>query len=129
MKTKINITLLIAMFALLPAGLSAQDTADKRHALVYMSDGTQYEGIVQLTPGVDFRMTKLPGDKTATTVDVENIRAKTKVSTFNFNVVKEMTFSPNSEEYLKKYKIPNISNMAAGIEKVRFGAPYPVLKP
>ncbi len=129
MKTKINITLRIAMFALLPAGLSAQDTADKRHALVYMSDGTQYEGIVQLTPGVDFRMTKLPGDDTATTVDVENIRAKTKVFTFNFNVVKEMTFSPNSEEYLKKYKILNISNMAAGIEKVRFGAPYPVLKP
>ena len=129
MKTKINITLLIAMFALLPAGLSAQDTAAKRHALVYMSDGTQYEGIVQLTPGLDFRMTKMPGDETATTVDVENIRAKTRVFTFNFNVVKEMTFSPNSEEYLKKYKILNISNKDAGIEKVRFGAPYPVLKP
>ena len=129
MKTKINITLLIAMFALLPAGLSAQDTAAKRHALVYMSDGTQYEGIVQLTPGLDFRMTKMPGDETATTVDVENIRAKTRVFTFNFNVVKEMTFAPNSEEYLKKYKILNISNKDAGIEKVRFGAPYPVLKP
>ena len=129
MKTKINITLLIAMFALLPARLSAQDTADKRHALVYMSDGTQYEGIVQLTPGIDFRMTKLPGDETTTTVDVENIRAKTKVFTFNFDVVKEMTFSPNSEEYLKKYKILNISNKDAGIEKVRFGEPYPVLKP
>ena len=129
MKTKINITLLIAMFALLPAGLSAQDTAAKRHALVYMSDGTQYEGIVQLTPGLDFRMTKLPGDETATTVDVENIREKTRVFTFNFNVVKEMTFSPNSEEYLKKYKILNISNKDAGIEKVRFGLEYPVLKP
>ena len=129
MKTEINITLLIAMFALLPAGLSAQDTAAKRHALVYMSDGTQYEGIVQLTPGLDFRMTKMPGDETATTVDVENIRAKTRVFTFNFNVVKEMTFAPNSEEYLKKYKILNISNKDAGIEKVRFGAPYPVLKP
>lgn len=129
MKTKIIITLLIAMFALLPAGLLAQDKAAKRHALVYMSDGTQYEGIVQLTPGIDFRMTKLPGDKTTTTADVENIRAKTKVFTFNFNVVKEMTFSPNSEEYLKKFKILNISNMGAGIEKVRFGAPYPVLKP
>ena len=129
MKTKINITLLIAMFALLPAGLSAQDTAAKRHALVYMSDGTQYEGIVQLTPGLDFRMTKMPRDETATTVDVENIRAKTRVFTFNFNVVKEMTFSPNSEEYLKKYKILNISNKDAGIEKVRFGLEYPVLKP
>lgn len=121
--------MLIALCVMSLTDLSAQDTADKRQAFVYMSDGTQYEGIVQLTPGVDFRMTKLPGDKTATTVDVENIRAKTKVSTFNFNVVKEMTFSPNSEEYLKKYKILNISNMAAGIEKVRFGAPYPVLKP
>ncbi|MDP6557710.1 MAG: hypothetical protein QGG71_23795 [Pirellulaceae bacterium] len=137
MKTKANIKstamkscwLLIALCVLSPAALSAADKAPKRHALVYMSDGTQYEGIVQLTPGVDFRMTKLPGDDTATTVDVENIRAKTKVFTFNFNVVKEMTFSPNSEEYLKKYKILNISNMAAGIEKVRFGAPYPVLKP
>ena len=129
MKTKINITLLIAMFALLPAGLSAQDTAAKRHALVYMSDGTQYEGIVQLTPGLDFRMTKMPGDETATTVDVENIRAKTRVFTFNFNVVKEMTFAPNSEEYLKKFKILNISNMEAGVKKVRFGLEYPVLKP
>jgi hypothetical protein len=44
-------------------------------------------------------------------------------------VVKEMTFSPNSEEYLNKFKILNISNMAAGVKKVRFGAPYPVLKP
>jgi hypothetical protein len=130
MKTEINIPLLIAMFALLPAGLSAQDTAAKRHALVYMSDGTQYEGIVQLTPGLDFTMTKLPSAEQGTaTVDVENIRAKTRVFTFNFNVVKEMTFSPNSEEYLKKFKILNISNMAAGIEKVRFGAPYPVMKP
>lgn len=129
MKTKINIMLLIAMFAFLPAGLSAQDTAAKRHALVYMSDGTQYEGIVQLTPGLDFRMTKMPGDETATTVDVENIRAKTRVFTFNFNVMKEMTFSPNSEEYLKKFKILNISNMGAGVKKVRFGLEYPVLKP
>ena len=117
------------MFALLPARLSAQDTADKRHALVSMSDGTQYEGIVQLTPGLDFTMTKLPGDETTTTVDVENIRAKTKVFSFNFDVIKEMTFSPNSEEYLKKYKILNISNQDAGIEKVRFGLEYPVLKP
>jgi hypothetical protein len=84
---------------------------------------------VQLTPGLDFRMTKLPEDKTTTTVDVENIRAKSKVFTFNFSVVKEMTFSPKSEEYLQKFKILNISNQGAGIEKVRFGAPYPVLKP
>jgi len=122
-------SLLIALCVLSPAGLSAADKAAKRHALVYPSDGTEYEGIVQLTPGIDFRMTKLPGDKTATTVDVENIRAKTKVFTFNFDVVKEMTFSPNSEEYLKKFKILNISNKDAGIKKVRFGAPYPVLKP
>jgi hypothetical protein len=94
-----------------------------------MSDGTEYEGIVQLTPGLNFRMTKFAGDKTTTTEDVENIRAKSRVFTFNFNVVKEMTFSPNSEEYLKKFKILNISNMEAGVKKVRFGAPYPVLKP
>jgi hypothetical protein len=129
MKTKANLTLLIALCVMSTSALSAADKAAKRHALVYMSDGTQYEGIVQLTPGIDFRMTKFPEDKTTTTVDVENIRAKSKVFTFNFNVVKEMTFSPNSEEYLKKFKILNISNMAAGIEKVRFGAPYPVLKP
>jgi len=117
-------SLLIALFVMSPAGLAAADKAAKRHALVYLSDGTEYEGIVQLTPGLDFTMTKLPSAEQATaTVDVENIRAKSKVFTFNFNVVKEMTFSPNSEEYLKKFKILNISNMAAGIEKVRFGAP------
>ena len=129
MKTKANLTLLIALCVMSTSDLSAADQAAKRHALVYLSDGTQYEGIVQLTPGIDFTMTKLPGDESATTVDVENIRAKTKVFTFNFNVVKEMTFSPNSEEYLKKFKILNISNKAEGVKKVRFGAPYPVLKP
>ena len=137
MKTKANIKstamkscwLLIALCVLSPAALSAADKAPKRHALVYMSDGTQYEGIVQLTPGIDFRLTKMPGDKTTTTVDVENIRAKSRVFTFNFNVVKEMTFSPNSAEYLKKFKILNISNKDAGVKKVRFGLPYPILKP
>ena len=129
MKTKANLTLLIALCVMSTSDLSAADQAAKRHALVYLSDGTQYEGIVQLTPGIDFSMTKLPGDETTTTVDVENIRAKTKVFTFNFNVVKEMTFSPNSEEYLKKFKMLNISNQAAGVKKVRIGLEYPVLKP
>ena len=129
MNTKTNLTLLIALLVLPSATLSAADKVAKRHALVYMSDGTEYEGIVQLTPGLDFRMTKFAKDKTTTTVDVDNIRAKSKVFTFNFDVVKEMTFSPNSEEYLKKFKILNISNMKAGVKKVRFGAPYPVLKP
>ena len=129
MKTIANLTLLIALSVMSPTDLSAADTAAKRHALVYMSDGTQHEGIVQLTPGIDFRMTKLPGDETTTTVDVENIRAKTKVFTFNFDVVKEMTFSPNSEEYLKKFKLLNISDQAAGVKKVRIGLEYPVLKP
>jgi|TARA_B110000037_G_C17104088_1_gene499161 hypothetical protein len=139
MKTTANIKsagtrsccLLIALCVLSPAISSAADKAAKRRALVYMSDGTQYEGIVQLTPGIDFRMTKMPGDKTTTTVDLETIRAKSRVFTFNFNVVKEMTFSPKSEEYLKKFKIINmISPLGAGEgKKVRFGAPYPVLKP
>ena len=139
MKTTANIKsavtrsccLLIALCVLSPATSSAADKAAKRHALVYMSDGTQYEGIVQLTPGIDFRMTKLPGDKTTTTVDLETIKAKSRVYTFNFNVVKEMTFSPLSEEYLKKFKILDIISPlgAGGGKKVRFGAPYPVLKP
>lgn len=139
MKTKANIKstvlksccLLIAMFVLSPVDLSAADKAAKRFAIVYLSDGTEYEGIIQLIPGIDFTMTKLSteSDDKTNTVDVENIRAKSRVFTFNFNVVKEMTLSPNSEEYLQKFKILNISNMGAGIEKVRFGAPYPVLKP
>ena len=139
MKTKANIKstvlksccLLIAMFVLSPVDLSAADKAAKRLAIVYLSDGTEYEGIIQLIPGIDFTMTKLSteSDDKTKTVDVENIRAKSRVFTFNFNVVKEMTLSPNSEEYLQKFKILNISNMGAGIEKVRFGAPYPVLKP
>ena len=41
-------SLLIALFVMSPAGLAAADKAAKRHALVYLSDGTEYEGIVQL---------------------------------------------------------------------------------
>ena len=85
-----------------------------------MSDGTEYEGILQLTPGIDMKMTKLPGghETTTGTVDLEDIRAKSRVFTFNFDVVKEMTFSPLSEEYLKKFKILNIiSNWARALER------------
>lgn len=123
--------LLLALLVVLPAGLSAADTVPKRRALVYMSDGTEYEGILQLTPGIDLKLTKLPGagDEETGTVDLDDIRAKQRVFTFNFDVVKEMTFSPLSEEYLKKFKILNVSNKEAGVRKVRVGLPYPVLKP
>ena len=123
--------LLLALLVILPAGLSAADTVPKRHALVYMSDGTEYEGIIQLTPGIDLKMTKLPGggDEKTGTVDLDDIKDKQRVFTFNFDVVKEMTFSPLNEEYLQKFKILNVSNKGAKVEKVRFGRPYPVLKP
>ena len=136
MKTKINMRptgrfgLLLALLVMSPLVLSAADEVPKRHALVYMSDGTEYEGILQLTPGIDMKMTKLPGgDEKTGTVDLEDIRAKSRVFTFNFDVVKEMTFSPLNEEYLKKFKILNISNKGAEVKKVRVGLPYPVLKP
>jgi len=139
MKTEINMRatglgrfgLLLALLVLSPLGESAADEVPKRHALVYMSDGTEYEGILQLTPGIDMKLIKLPGggDEKTGTVDLEDIRAKSRVFTFNFDVVKEMTFSPLNEEYLKKFKILNISNKDAEVKKVRFGRPYPVLKP
>jgi hypothetical protein len=142
MKTEINMGptarhslrrfgLLLALLVILPADLSAADKVPKRHALVYMSDGTEYEGILQLTPGIDLKLIKLPGggDEKTGTVDLDDIRAKQRVFTFNFDVVKEMTFSPLNEEYLKKFKILNISNRGEKAEKVRFGLPYPVMKP
>jgi len=124
--------LLLALLVLSTLGESAADEVPKRLALVYMSDGTEYEGVLQLTPGIDLKMIKLPGggDEKTGTVDLDDIRAKQRVFTFNFDVVKEMTFSPISEEYLQKFKILNISNLNAGkAVKVRFGRPYPVLKP
>ena len=65
------VSLLFLLFILSPLGhLSAADAAAKRHSIVYLSDGTQLEGIVQLSPGIDFTMTKLPSeDKTTGTVD------------------------------------------------------------
>ena len=142
MKTEINMGptarhslrwfgLLLALLVISPAGLSAEDKVPKRHAVVFMSDGTEYEGVLQLTPGIDIKMTKLQGggDEKTGTVDLDDIRAKQRVFTFNFDVVKEMTFSPLNEEYLQKFKILNISNKDAKVEKVRFGRSYPVLKP
>jgi hypothetical protein len=143
MKTEINMGptarhslrwfgLILALLVISPADLSAADKVPKRHAVVFMSDGTEYEGILQLTPGIDIKLIKLPGggDEKTGTVDLDDIRAKQRVFTFNFDVVKEMTFSPLNEEYLKKFKILNISNQRAEeVKKVRFGLPYPVLKP
>lgn len=72
MKTEINMgptarhslrwfCLILALLVISPAGLSAEDKVPKRHAVVFMSDGTEYEGVLQLTPGIDIKMTKLPG--------------------------------------------------------------------
>ena len=47
--------LLLALLVISPAGLSAADKVPKRHALVFMSDGTEYEG----PTGVKMRPTAL----------------------------------------------------------------------
>jgi len=127
---------LIALAAVAPLGQGAVSKAHKRHAIVYMSDGTSYEGIVQLSMGKDFSMLRLPpkaSDKSTDNAprikDVKRHASRNKIFTFNLNVVKEMTFSPRKTEYLKKFVIINMSNKNEKVEKKRFGLPYPVLKP
>lgn len=132
---------LFALFVLLPIVLPAQKTKStlKRHAILHMSDGEQREGIIELSRGTEFELTNLSRDNTGETAPVEAAKfagKKHKVYTFNFNVVKEMKFAPHSEEYLKKFKILNVSfidevdeNGKGLVKKVRVGLPYPVIKP
>ena len=130
-------SVLIAVVVSTPTILLGADKVHKRHAIVYLSDGTSYEGMVQLSPGIDFTMARISPDKSAggesadtppKIVDVKRHKGREKIFTFNFNVVKELTFSPRSEKYLKKFKMLNVSNMEAGAKKVRVGKAYPVLK-
>jgi len=127
--------LLIAWVVVAPSDLSAAEKVPKRHAIVYLSDGTSYEGMIQLSPGLDFTMeritTNAPDKKgqAPRIVDVERHISRKKMFTFNLNVVKEMTFSPRSAVYLKQFKMLNVSNIDEGAKKVRYGMPYPVLKP
>ena len=130
------LSVLIALAAVAPLGQGAVSKAHKRHAIVYMSDGTSYEGIVQLSMGKDFSMLRLPpkaSDKSTDNAprikDVKRHTGRNKIFTFNVNVVKEMTFSPRKTEYPKKFVIINMSNKNEKVEKKRFGLPYPVLKP
>jgi hypothetical protein len=143
MKTKNNISplapnslkllsVLIAIVVLSPSNLWAVYKVHKRHAIVYLSDGTSYQGTVMLSPGMDFSMARMKDksdDKSPKIVDVKRHGKRVKIFTFNFNLVKDMTFSPRSEEYLKKFKILNVTNRHAKVEKVRFGLAYPVMKP
>ena len=84
-------------------------------------------------------MTNLSRENTGETATVEAAGfsgKKHKIYTFNFNVVKEMSFAPHIEEYLQKFKMLNVGFRddvdAAGkstTKKVRVGLPYPVIKP
>ncbi|MFC1601028.1 hypothetical protein ACFL34_01600 [Candidatus Sumerlaeota bacterium] len=128
---------LAVLLVLWPFDLPAQTAgkALKRQAIVYMSDGTQHEGIIQLTAGKDFTLTALETneDSISDTIKAVTIKADNKkVRAFNLNVVKEMTFSPHREEYLQKFKMLNVSFQGpdgSNAKKVRFGRPYPVIKP
>jgi len=67
---------------------SADETTVKRQAEVHLSDGTVLEGLVQLTPRNNFYLWVIPDeDKTVTA-------GRKKVREFNFDVIKEMSFSP-----------------------------------
>ena len=133
--------LLFALFVLLPLDLPAQKTKSplKRKAILHMSDGEQREGIVELSRGTEFQLTNLKRVDTGENAPVESEKfsgGKSKIYTFNFNVVKEMRFSPLSEAYLKKFRILNVSfqdevdeDGKSLVKKVRVGLPYPVIKP
>ena len=133
--------LLFALFVLLPLDLPAQKTKSplKRKAILHMSDGEQREGIIELSRGTEFQLTNLKRVDMGADAPVESAKfsgKKSKIYTFNFNVVKEMRFSPHKEDYLKKFKILNVSfidevdeNGKNMVKKVRVGQPYPVIKP
>jgi hypothetical protein len=134
-------SVLAASCLLLPLNLSAQKTKStlKRHAILHMSDGEQREGIIELSGGTQFSLTNLKRVDTGADAPVESAKlsgGKHKMYTFNFNVVKEMRFAPHKEDYIKKFKILNISFLDEVDEngdplwkKVRIGKPYPVIKP
>ncbi len=133
--------LLVALLVLLPTDLFAQETKNtlKRHAILHMSDGEQREGIIELSRGTEFHLTNLERNDTGDSAPVESekfSKKKSKIYTFNFNVVKEMRFAPHSQQYLKKFKMLNVSfkdevddDGKTMVKKVRFGLPYPVIKP
>ena len=134
--------LLVALLlVLLPTDLHAQITKSplKRKAILHMSDGEQREGIIELSRGTEFQLTNLKRVDTGADAPVESEKfsgGKSKIYTFNFNVVKEMRFSPLSEAYLKKFKMLNVSFLdevdedgKSLVKKVRVGQPYPVIKP
>ena len=98
--------LLVALFVSLPFDLSAQKPKSplKRQAILHMSDGEQREGIIELSRGIEFSLTNLKRNDSDAKAPVEAEKfsaGKSKIYTFNFNVVKEMRFEPHSEEYLK----------------------------
>jgi hypothetical protein len=133
--------LAVLLLVHLPVDLSAQKTKSKlkRHAILHMSDGEQREGIVELSRGTTFYLTNLKRNDTGDSAPVEAqklSKGKHKIYTFNFNVVKEMRFAPLSAQYLKKFKMLQVSfldevdeNGKSMVKKVRVGLPYPVIKP
>ncbi len=119
---------LIAVCLLLPFDLhAAAKKRVKRNAIVIMTDGTKYDGIVQLGKGKDFVLTPL-GDESDTVNSVTLTSNRHQVRTFNMNVVKDMTFSNKNEEYRKKFRILASNPHGDKNKKTRFGKDYPLIR-
>jgi hypothetical protein len=120
--------LLVALFVVLPFDLhAAAKKRVKRKAIVIMTDGTKYDGIVQLGKGKDFVLTPL-GDESDTVNSVTLTSNRHQVRTFNMNIVKDMTFSNKNEEYRKKFRILASNPHGDKNKKTRFGKDYPLIR-
>jgi hypothetical protein len=123
--------ILVACCLLLPFDLHAATKRVKRNAIVHMTDGTTYDGIVQLSKGKDFALTPL-GDESDTINSVTLKSDRHQRRTFNLNVVKDMTFSNKNEEYRQKFKMLNAGNAFGaefgGKKLLKYGKDYPIIR-
>ncbi len=96
------LAVMATMLVCFPGVLAGQGVVShRREAVLRFSDGSQIQGTILLTPGVDFRLVGIPG-RGGMTFGAEGKFGK--VSPFNLNVVKEMSFSPYREFYKKRFK-------------------------
>ena len=116
------LVVLAAMLALFPGVLPGQEgKAHRREAVLRFSDGSQIQGTILLTPGVDFRLVGIPG---ARGMSFGSGAKFGKVSNFNLNVVKEISFSPYREFYKRRFKFER-----GTATKIYEKDPFPIREP
>jgi hypothetical protein len=131
---RLKIVQSVALIWVLGFGVTLCQAGPARRAAVFFSDGHVLEGMIRISPSQRFKLTIPQGGSTSTKDITGKAVRYGKVRRFGFDVVKEISFLPEKEDLLRKWRFIEKTkyNEKTGeadytpAKKELLGRPYPV---